>query len=1338
MTMGAGELSLQVGSVFQDRYEVLSELGAGTFGRVYKARQLSTGQHVAIKTLRVQDARSSAATRVQAERFRREMRICAGLLHPHIVRLIDFGDLGEHLLYAVFEFVPGHSLREVIAAGGKLEMADALRLMMQTLDALSCAHAQGIVHRDLKPENIMVTRTGVKLNAKILDFGLGGLTAGAHTADLPRLTATREMLGTPCYAAPEQLRGGEPSPRSDLYSWGLVFLECLTGEVVVGGSSAHEVLLKQLGPDPVPVPDWLRTQRLGRLLQAVTVKDVEQRNVTIAGLLESLEAIERDVSVVRAAGACPAPGGEGERRQLTIVSCRSTVTGAGGEAVDVEDLDQVLRAQYALLGRLAREHEGTVISEIGDRALLTFGLPRVRENDARRAVRLALRVVAESRSASAGLERERGLRVCVHVGVDSGVVIVRDDTEGRPPGGFQVVGTSRQVAIRLDESAGPGDVLVSSTTQRLLRDEMESEPAGEVRLPDSSARVQVFRVTGERPLELSDQRTETPLINRAQELEQLVGTWRLAQAGEARAILVAGEPGMGKSRLLRELRKEVPRNAWLECRCVADNQASPLRPIVDLLTALPEPVDKAMLARLGLDVGQTLPLFSSLLSRPLDETVAPLRLPPDRRKELTLAAIAELLVQMTKDRPHVLCMEDVHWADPTTLEFLNVLIEDMRAARVGNSVPGVHLCVALTARPEFLPPWPVTDCGVDVLNRLGRSDVEALVSAGLPSGEQLPEAVVGRIVARTDGVPLFVEEMTHAFVRATAESSQSGASQTVEWGSEIPGTLRELLTAQLDLLSSSARRTVQVMAALGRDLDYDVLHAVAQKDDWLLRQDVRELTDAQLLYGLRRTRLVFRHSLIRDAAYESMVRSVKRQVHGRIARVLREQFPKIGEQQPERLAEHFEAAGEIETAVDYWHRAGDRALRRAAYAEATGHLQRGLSAVMRIPASAERSRVEIELLTTLGTVLFSTRGYADTEVETTFAEALSLCRQLGEGVSEKVLSGVVGVYITRGDRAATEELLPQFERLARRTEDVVACVTGCATVGQVLFWRGEHEAAREYLEQGRTVYLTEEFQQFARGYGYDGGVFTCIYRMWNLWALGCPDQAEAACAELARIADRSFDPYTLPLTLAFRINLAHAQRDAEETQRIADRLVELSTEQKLYLWLAAGLCGKGAALALAGRGDEAIDPLRQGLDLSRAIGSMTGYSYFLTYLAEAHLVARRIGEGLAVIDEGLALCGRSLGRFHEPELERLKGELLRLDGDAAGAAASFHRALTLARRGGARSWELRAASSLARLSIDGGARGEGRSVLQAVYDSFSEGFERPDLRDARRLLAESD
>src|SRR5262245_42507376 len=354
------EPRLPVASIFQGGYEILCELGAGSFGRVYKARQLSTAQEVAIKILRLHPGDAVEDVRVQTDRFRREMHLCGELAHPNIVRLIDSGESSEGILYTVFEFVPGSTLKAVLAAEGKLQLRVTVHLMAQVLDALSCAHARGVVHRDLKPENIMITKTGVRRNALVLDFGMGGLAREVRDWQLPRITATREMMGTPCYAAPEQLRGEPPSVRSDLYSWGLIFLECLTGELAVSGASAHEVVLKQIGPDPIPIPEWLRGQRIGRLLETVTAKQIEKRDVTIEGLLQALGLIEfaepTPTRVLGRAHALP----PGERRQLTLVACRLRVTRADGGAVDLEDLDALLHAQQAIFGEVAGRNDGQI------------------------------------------------------------------------------------------------------------------------------------------------------------------------------------------------------------------------------------------------------------------------------------------------------------------------------------------------------------------------------------------------------------------------------------------------------------------------------------------------------------------------------------------------------------------------------------------------------------------------------------------------------------------------------------------------------------------------------------------------------------------------------------------------------------------------------------------------------------------------------------------------------------------------------------------------------------------------------------------------------------------
>src|SRR5881396_2388881 len=455
---------LPAGSIFQGGYEILAELGSGSFGRVYKARQRSTGQAVAIKVLRFWDDDTRADVTNQSERFRREMRLSAGLSHPNIVRLFDSGETEDGRLYAVFECVPGSTLKEVLAREGSLGWGETVHLMTQVLDALSSAHERGVIHRDLKPENIMVTKTGARRNALVLDFGLGGLAREARDWTLPRLTATCELMGTPCYAAPEQLRGEASSPRSDLYSWGLVFLECLTGDPAIAGGSVQDIILKQLGPDSVPIPACVRDRRLRRLLPAATAK---QR--------------------------LP----EGERRQLTVVSCGLTVTTAEAAPPELEELDQLLHAQHALWAQLAARSGGVAAAVGGGSVLLAFGYPQAREDDARRAARTALRIADEVEHAKARLAAERGLRLEVRIGIHTGLVIAHEQRPGLHGEALDLVGVTPQVATRLQEFAQPGEILASQDTQRLIRGALSVEPAGERRLPELSRALPIFRLTGE-------------------------------------------------------------------------------------------------------------------------------------------------------------------------------------------------------------------------------------------------------------------------------------------------------------------------------------------------------------------------------------------------------------------------------------------------------------------------------------------------------------------------------------------------------------------------------------------------------------------------------------------------------------------------------------------------------------------------------------------------------------------------------------------------------------------------------------------------------------------------
>jgi len=1067
------------------------------------------------------------------------------------------------------------------------------------------------------------------------------------------------------------------------------------------------------------------------LLEIVTAKQVEKRDVTIPGLLEALTAIQHGDAPAVTETRRPDDLPEGERRQLTVVSCRLSVTPVARRPVDPEEVDEVLHAQHAVYAELAARAGGQLAGVLADRVLLVFGYPRAREDDARRATRTALAVAKEAARAARRLEAERGLRLEVRTGVHSGLVVVRGLRQATYQGLYDLVGLTPQLAARLDERAAAGEVLVSADTHRLLRGDVGAEPAGNIQpWPDASA-VRVFRLVGEVERESGEGVgwiRETPLIGRAAELRALFEAAADLRNGRARAVLVTGEPGIGKSRLVRELRRRVAPEEWIQARCVAENQASPLRPVVDLLLG-GAPIE-GLLARHGFDLAETMPLFMALVAQPPDPRYPPLALAPDRLKELTIRSLVELFVRMARERPLVFALEDVHWADPTTLEFAALLVEHVRGAQVVADDPPESLGVLFTARTGFTPPWSLDAVELIQLRGLGRADVEEMIAAGLATGRALPRALVAKVVEYSDGVPLFVEEVTRVLIEGSAEDGTPPAL-------DVPASLRDLLTARLDRLSPGGRETIQLAAVIGRDFRYETLGAIARRDESLLRDDLRELLDAGLLFARRSVRsetYVFKHSLVRDTAYDSMTRTRRRSLHARVASTLRQRFPDVEQNQPELLAQHFERGGETETAAEYWRRAAVRALAGATYAEAIQQAERGLALLDTLPASPDGTRRHIELLITLGTAFISTQGYASAEVERTFARARGLCDELGEDIPLRVLDAIAGMHLTRGDRDPTEEILPRLRRLTERTDDPAAVLAGHHLLGIHAFWTGDFVASRDHNERGLRLSQAPEVQDAALIIGY--GLPCRVFAMTSLFQLGYPDQAEALCRDTLAAAERSANPAAVPLALAFASTLSHDRGETDTTLDRADRLIAFAAEQRSHVWLAPGLCARGGARLQQGDPDAAIADVRQGMDIYRAIGVSTSYAYYLTYLAAAYHDAGRVDDGLAVADEGFALCESLFARFHLPELYRLRGELLVRRRDLDAAEAALRRAVELARAQHGRAFELRAATSLARLLRIRGRGAEGRSVLADVHGWFTEGADTRDLRQASALLAE--
>lgn len=1294
-------------------YEILEELGRGAFGRVYRARRRSSGQVVALKVLQRNAAADDAAL---VERFQRESQLSSTLHHPNIVPLFDAGSSGDDLLFAAYGFVPGTTLRALLDAEGALAVHEAVHLMAQVLDALACAHRHGIVHRDLKPENIMVTRTGARRNALVLDFGLGGFSADGPAAATAGLARPGEFLGTPGYCAPEQLRGDSTSPRSDLFSWGLVFLECLTGTAPVPGGSVGDVIHRQLGPEPVALPDWLRSHPLGRILEVATAKQAARRTLDAEQVLPVLAAI--------AASSDPLPepqdGGGEQRRQLTVVCCRLVPDGAA--AADFDELD----GQLAAAGRAVRDavHRagGLTTSLVADRLLAVFGLPQAREDDARRAVRLSSALVTTVPPTAPA--------VALSAGVHTGLVTVSDPRHWAALRLHEFAGATPARASALADRARPGDVLLSDATCRLVGDEFE------VAAVDASA----FRLGARRPTAAAAPNSrsgEAPLVGRDLELQRLSDAWTRAAAGLGTAVAITGEAGIGKSRLLRELRRRQAIATTLTFHCAEESRGFPLRPVIEALLGQEQPIER-VLDEHGLALDQYLPLFTALLALPPDPRFAPLHLTPERQKELTLRALVTLACRFAERAPLLLVVENLQWADPTTIEFARLLVQTLRADAA--AAASVAMLVVLTTRPDGVPSWGAAALEYVVLQRLPSPEVARMVSAGAATAD-LPAALVDEVVRRAEGVPLFVEELTRLVVAAHAAGRDAPDRWRAGAAVEIPPSLRELLTARLDHVSPASRETAQLAAVLGREFTQELLAAVSPKDPHRLREEMVELSRAGLIlqrHSRRDKGFVFRHALLRDAAYEAMTRGTRQLLHRRVADVLRAQ--PMGEARPDLIAWHSEHGGDIATAVAHWTLAGTRSYQRAAYAEALSVDQHALDLVRGLEPDAATRRLEIDALVGLGSALLATRGWAVAEVEATFGRAWELSETLGGEPPMMVLYGVWGVRVTRSDRAGVEAMLPRLRTLAARSTNpsLPPFATGCLLAAA--YWRGDYVAALQHLEDRAFGFRLDEHGDLDPGDGSgwnletgdDGRLYSWMFAFSILWARGYADRARAMRdAALARTARR--EPTSLSIVLGFGAMLSHDCGDVAHARALGERLIALSEEQQLFFWWAPGACAVGRALSVEGHHDAGISLLRQALDRYRLLGVMCSYNYYLTYLAEAYLVAGRLDECLATLDESQNLCATLLARLHEPELLRLRARVAAARGEPADAEAALHRALAMAERDGSPAYGLRAAVDLATLLHARGDRAAAAAVLAPAMAAIHEGRDTTDWRAASAL-----
>jgi class 3 adenylate cyclase/predicted ATPase len=1041
---------------------------------------------------------------------------------------------------------------------------------------------------------------------------------------------------------------------------------------------------------------------------------------------------------------------EGERKTVTALFADIKGSMELIEDLDPEEARRLVDPALKLMMDAVHHYGGYVAQSTGDGIFALFGAPVAHEDHPQRALHAARRMQEDLKRYADKL-RERGQPpLSVRVGVNSGEVVVRSIQTGDAHTEYTPIGHSISLAARLQTLAAPGSVVIGESVQKFVEGYFQLKALGASRIKGVGEPVNVYEVTGLGPLRTRLQRSAgrglTKFVGREREMDALKYAAEQARAGRGQIVAAMAEPGVGKSRLFYEF-KATSQSGWmvLETVSVSHGKASAYLPVVDLLRnyfrianedderTRREKVTGRVIA-LDRSLEDALPyLFGLLGIVEGDDPLAQMDL--QLRKRRTLEAIKRIALRESLNQPLMAIFEDLHWIDEQTQELLNLLADSIATAK---------FLLLVNYRPEYSHPWNSKTYYTQLrLDPLGKESADEMLTALLGDGKDLIP-LKRLIIDRTEGTPFFMEEIVQGLfedgvLQRNGAVKLAGSMNAVK----VPATMQAVLASRIDRLPAEEKELLQTLAVLGREFPLGLVQRVTRKPEEELESMLTRLQAGEFIYEQPATgniEYVFKHALTQEVAYNALLVERRKLLHERAGLGLESMFAEQLEDHLDELAHHYSRSDNLTKTVEYLGRAGQQALQRSAYADSISSLSAAIDLLQRLPDSPERIQREVLLQLAVGPALIAVKGNAAPEVERVYTRARELCERLGDPPELfPALWGLWLMYLLRGELRTAYELAERLLRRAQSAHDPALLLYAHDALGQTSYWMGEFPPAREHLENATTLYDPERHRPLAFLYGgADAGVARLSYAALTLWHLGYPDQALKRGSEALALAQRLSHPFSLAIAGNLFGVLRQYRREARAAQEAAESVVALSTERGFTLWLALATGLRGWAMAQQGRHEQGIAQIQEGLAAFRATGAELRRPYLLCLLIEACMETGRLDYGLGALTEALAAADQHENRAFEAEAHRLKGELLlKKNNSTAGEAQScYERAIEIARRQSAKSWELRATISLARLLAKQGKCDEARALLGDIYGWFTEGLETADLKDAKALLDE--